>query len=298
MLQAQIGRHARIAALLVSSCVILLSQSARSPTFEVASVKRVDSKPGDPGFKVSVQGGPGTSDPERVIYTNQNLLSMVYYAYNQYVDATTPAWIGAEHYNIEAKIPSGATLAEFRLMLQNLLAERFHMVVHHETREYDGYDLLVARGGLKMKKSSGEDSAAAELPVAEQLALGPLLSAGPDAKGYPQLLRPGIVTVPIKNSIALHLMARAQTLSELTKMLENFLGDPIVEKTGLSGRYDCTLEFVRGTAATMQGRVDAPDDSVPYIPDAVDVLGLKMVSVKVPVDTLVVDSAERIPTEN
>ena len=253
-------------------------------------MKRVNGSPTDPGFKVTVRGGPGTSDPGMVIYTNQNLLSMVYYAYNQYVDATTPTWIGTEHYNIEAKIPPGTTLAEFRLMLQNLLAERFHMVVHHETRDYDGYDLLVARGGLKMKKSSEEDSAAAELPAA-----GPLLSAGPDAKGYPQLLRPGIITVPIKNSIALHLMARAQTLSELIEVLKNFLGSPIVDKTGLSGRYDCTLDFHR--LAPVMG-MEEPDDLIPYIPLAADGLGLKMVPVKVPVDTLVVDSADRIPTEN
>jgi uncharacterized protein (TIGR03435 family) len=246
---------------------------------------------------MTVRGGPGTSDPGMVIYTNYNLLSLVYYAWNQYVDTTRPEWIGAERYNIEAKIPPGTTLAEFRLMLRNLLAERFHMVVHHETREYDGYDLLVARGGLKMKESSGEDSAAAELPV-EQLALGPLLSAGLDAKGYPQLLRPGIVAVPIKNSIALHLMARAQTLSELAKMLKDHLGDPIVDKTGLSGRYDCTLDFLRFAPVTGQVRADAPDDSVPYIPDAVAVLGLKMVPAKIPLDTVIVDSAERMPTEN
>jgi uncharacterized protein (TIGR03435 family) len=146
-----------------------------------------------------------------------------------------------------------------------------------------------------MKKSSEEESAAAELPAAEQLAAGPLLSAGPDTKGYPQLLRAGIATAPIKNSTALHLMARAQTLPELIEVLKNFLGSPIVDKTGLSGRYDCALDFHRLAPVT---GVEEPDDLIPYIPLAVEGLGLKMVSVKVPVDTLVVDSAERIPTEN
>jgi uncharacterized protein (TIGR03435 family) len=295
MRRIQIPNEAAIAVLAAFLSVSAFRQPATPPTFEAASVKRVDGKPGDPGFKVTVRGGPGTSDPERVTYTNQNLLSMVYYAYNQYVDATTPAWIGTERYNIEAKIPPGTTLAEFRLMLQHLLAERFHMVVHHEMRDYDGYDLLVAKGGLKMKKSSGEDSAAAELPTAEQLASGPLLSASLDAKGYPQLLRPGITIVPVKNSIALHLMARAQTLAEMIEVLKNLLGYPIVDKTGLSGRYDCTLDFHRG--APVMG-TEEPNDLIPYIPLAVDGLGLKMVSVKVPVDTLVVDSAEKVPTEN
>jgi uncharacterized protein (TIGR03435 family) len=295
MAEGRIRKYIGIVLLVVSSCAILLSQSARSPTFEVASVRRVNGKPGDPGFRVTVRGGPGTSDPGRVIYTNQNLLSMVSYAYNQYVDATTPAWIGTEHYDIEAKIPPGTTVAEFHLMLRNLLAERFHMVVHHETREYDGYDLLVAKGGLKMKKSSEEDLAAADRTAAEQLASGPLLSAGLDAKGYPQLLRPGITTVQLKNSIAaLHLMARAQTLSELIEVLKNLLNSPIVDKTGLSGRYDCTLDFHFG--APMMGM--EPNDLIPYIPLAVDALGLKMVSVKVPVDTVIIDSADRIPTEN
>jgi uncharacterized protein (TIGR03435 family) len=155
--------------------------------------------------------------------------------------------------------------------------------------------LLVAKGGLKMKKSSEEDLAAADRPAAEQLASGPLLSAGLDAKGYPQLLRPGITTVQLKNSIAaLHLMARAQTLSELIEVLKNLLNSPIVDKTGLSGRYDCTLDFHFG--APMMGM--EPNDLIPYIPLAVDALGLKMVSVKVPVDTVIIDSADRIPTEN
>jgi uncharacterized protein (TIGR03435 family) len=296
MLQVRTRRHFGIAALIVSSCAILLSQSAGSPTFEVASVKRSDAKPTDPGFKVTVRGGPGTSDPERVTYTNQNLLTMVFYAWDARVNPTDgPEWLGTEHYNIEAKIPPGTTLAEFRLMLQNLLAERFHMVVHHVTKDYDGYDLLVAKGGLKMKESSAEDSAAAEQPAS-----GPLLSAGLDAKGYPQLLRPGIVAVPKKNSspFALHLMARAQTLSELTKALKDYLRSPIADKTALGGRYDCTLDFLSVDPMTMRGRADEPDDSVPYGPLAVEALGLRMAPAKIPLDTVIVDSADRIPTEN
>lgn len=295
MRRLQISRNVGIGALIIFSCATLLGQPAKSPTFEVASVRRVDGKPGDAGFKVTVRGGPGTSDPGMVIYTNQNLLSMVYFAYNQYVDATTPAWIGTEHYDISATIPPGTSLADFRLMLQNLLAERFHMVVHHETRNYNGYDLLVAKGGPKMKTSTEEDSVAADRSAAEQVASGPLLSGNLDAKGYPQLLRAGITTAPIKNTIAFHLMARAQTLSELIEVLKNFLGSPIVDKTGLSGRYDCTLDFLRGAPI---GGVEEGNDLIPYIPLAVDALGLKMVPVKVPVDILIVDSAEKIPTEN
>lgn len=285
-----------MAALLVPSCAILLCQHAGSPGFEVASVKRTVGKPGDPGFIVSVRGGPGTSDPERVTYTNVNLLTMAFYAYDARVDPTANAsWLGTEHYNIEAKIPSGTTQADFHLMLQNLLTERFHMVVHHEMKEFDGYKLLVARGGLKMKKSSNEDSAAAE-----QAAAGPLISAGPDPKGYPHLLRPGIAAVSRKNSgpFAFHLIARAQTLSELAKMLGNYLGSPVLDKTGVSGKYDCTLDFLRGEPVMGQVRADAPEDSVPYIPLAVEALGLKMVSARILLDTVVVDSAERIPTEN
>jgi uncharacterized protein (TIGR03435 family) len=295
MLQCQIGRHLGMAALVVSSCTILLSQSARSPTFEVASVK-VGGQPGDPGFKVTVRGGPGTSDPERVTYTNQNLLTLVFYAYDARINPTDgPEWLGTERYNIDAKIPPGTTLAEFHLMLQNLLAERFHMVVHHVTKEYDGYDLLVAKGGPKMKKASQEDSA-----MAEQPASGPQVSAGLDAQGYPQLARPGIIAASKKNSgpFGFHLMARAQTVSDLAKMLKSFLGSPIVDKTGLSGRFDFTLDFLRGTAEGMQWRADAPDNSVPYIPEAVGALGLRMVPAKIPLDTVIVDSADRIPTEN
>ncbi len=283
----------------VLSCLLAFGQPATPPAFEAASIRPVDLKPDDPRFVTSVKGGPGTSDPGMVTYANVNLINMVRYAYDlqSFSQIDWPDLPGKDYYDITARIPPGTTKEQFHLMLQGLLADRFHMVVHHDTKLFDAYELAVGKGGPKMKLASAEDSAMAEQPGS-----GPLLPPGRlPGSAYPQLLRPGIIAVPKRNSeipFNLHLMARAQTMGELAKSLASYLGRSVADKTGLSGRYDFELDFTLEQAATDQRYKDAQDDFGPYIPVAVEVLGLKTVPVKVSRDIVVVDRAERVPTPN
>ena len=87
-----------------------------------------------PGFTWT--GGPGTTDPGQLTLTPIPLWNLVQRAYGVELDQVSgPPWIREEWYDVKAKIPAGTSMADFRLMLQHLLAERFHLVVHREARQ-------------------------------------------------------------------------------------------------------------------------------------------------------------------
>jgi uncharacterized protein (TIGR03435 family) len=115
----------------------------------------------------------------------------------------------------------------------------------------------------------------------------------------PQLLRSGFMIFPHGTPTTNHLIAREQTLPDITKMLSNLLSTHVVDKTGLAGKYDFTLDWVPDGVTQMQ----APDAEEILPPHGVataveDQLGLRMVRSKVALDTVIVDSAYKMPTEN
>lgn len=264
---------------------------AQSPTFEAASIKPSDPALGQQMFPV--RGGPGSNDPDRVAYKNISLKSLLYYAYGVAGNEISgPPWLGSGKFDVEATAATGTTKDDFTLMLRNLLAERFHLVVHHESKELQGYDLVLGKSGSKLKQASEADAIAASQPP-----VGPPFAPATDSKGYPQLARPGMIypSVPGSNGHAIHLIARAQTVPDLARFLGGNFQHPIVDKTGLSGRYDFTLEFALETLTPN----DDPEVSSPRIPVALEEqLGLTLEPRKVSVDILVVDSADKAPTGN
>jgi uncharacterized protein (TIGR03435 family) len=274
------------------SAIAFSQASSGLPAFEVASVKPSDPQLGARLFPV--RGGPGSSDPGQVVYTNISLKYLLYYAYGAHSDQITgPEWLGLEQYDVVAKIPPGTSPEQFTLMLRNLLSERFHLVLHHESREVQGYDLVVAKSGPKLKESSKTDSLAAEQPSS-----GPPLLDKPDQNGYPQLARPGMIYPAIagSNGRGIHLIARAQTLTDLATVLGGNLRHPIANRSGLDGRYDFTLDFA---LETNNAAAEAPIDLPPGIPIALqEQLGLRLVPVKTAVDMLFVDHADKAPTAN
>jgi uncharacterized protein (TIGR03435 family) len=154
-----------------------------------------------------------------------------------------PAWLNVERYDIAVKVPAGATKEQVNIMWQNLLAERFRVKLHHEPKDFQVEDLVVAKGGPKLKESAEDDPDAAGPPV-----LG--------KNG--QLDSPGlIVTITMSaNGPNARAYARAQPLSKLTAMLGNQLNHPVLDKTGLTGKYDFNVEFtvnLPGPAAAAPG---------------------------------------------
>jgi uncharacterized protein (TIGR03435 family) len=102
-----------------------------------------------------VQGGPGTPDPGQITYKDIALSTLITEAYGVRSDQVSgPGWPYTQCFDIIAKVPEGATPEQCKLMLQNLLAERFNLQFHHESRILPVYALTVAKSGLKMKDSS------------------------------------------------------------------------------------------------------------------------------------------------
>ena len=130
-----------------------------SVAFDVASVKPAAPITGG-RLMVRMSGGPGSPDPGQITYTNVAMKNLLTTAYNvKGYQISGPAWLDSERYDIAAKIPKGATKEQFQLMLQNLLAERFKLTLHRESKDLPIYALVVGKNGVKMKESPKDDPA-------------------------------------------------------------------------------------------------------------------------------------------
>ena len=297
----------RIGMILMAS--LALAQQPARLEFEVASVKPAPMPGGGRGAFIGSRGGPGTDDPGRINYSGFPLQALITEAFQiKTYQLSGPAFMNdfQSRFDIVAKIPEGATKDDVRVMLQNLLADRFKMTLHHETKELPLYELTVGKNGPKMKAS-------VEDPNAPKPGEGPLPQIGKD--GFPQLppgrknrmmfMRPGG---------GARMAVTVATVSEFAEMLGNQLGSPVVDKTGLTGTYDFTIDFApeRGLGGLslppppppgggdLAGPRPASDPSdVPNVFAAVqEQLGLKLEKKKGPVDTIVIDHLEKTPTEH
>ena len=260
---------------------------ASSPVFEVASVKPHKSADGER----SGNFGPGG----RVTLTNATLRDLVQLAY-QLPDGHLrhdsqisggPGWINSDRFDVVAKaegmpagldassIPAGAArsgeiaaIDRVRLMLRKLLADRFKLAVHNETRELPVYALVVARSdgklGAQLRKVDVDCAA-----LREGGRPSPPHEPGKAACGGFRGLGPGRIT------------GHALTMSMIASWFPESLGRIVLDRTGLSGVFDLDLEWT-------------PDPSGPSIFTAVqEQLGLKLESSKGPVDVLVIESVEQ-----
>ena len=277
-------------------CVPALCQPV-AQSFEATSVK--PASPAAARAWPTIRGGPGTSDPARITFTNVTLISVLLRAYNVMpYQASGPAWLSSERYDITATIPAGTTKEQTARMLQNLLAERFGLALHHETRDLQGFELTVGKGGSKLKVSSGGQTGASEEPDSPPKT---------DSNGFPVLNAPGLEMMEgvRGKTVVSFLNAKAQPISALTDRLSREFRQPILDKTGLSGNFDFTLEFApqppgaAGPAPSMEGPPDTSDESGPNLLTAVQQqLGLKLNRAWIAVDVLIVDRANRLPIGN
>lgn len=259
---------------------------------------------------IRIQGGPGTRDPGRITYSGIPLMLLLTIAYDvKNFQINGPAWLDSERFDISAKVPEGATKEQTNVMLQNLIADRFKLALHHESKEMQGFELTVAKTGSKLKESAPEDPNAANQPTAPPA--GPLGPPKRDANGFPQLGGRGLMVMmdmSPKGPVA-KMTGRDQPLSELLRILGNQLRRPLVDKTGLTAKYDFNLEYAPDMAGmgpmppAAGGGQPAPaggaEESGPDLVTAIrEQLGLKLDSKKLPVDMLVIDRAEKVPTEN
>ena len=268
-------------------CTVLLAQEAPPrPAFDVASVKPAASD----GRGLALQKmeelmasmGPRTVAPRgnTVTIRSRSLLGLIASAYSVKMDEVAgPPWMAEEFFDVDARMPDGATLDSANLMLQSLLEERFGLKVHREGKEVSGYDLVVAKGGPKLKQAEEvkppDDGMTPEERMKAKL---------PDLMKQMQARAKSMPAHPGMSSRTMDSATSAQVASAIAAAVKN----PVSDRTGLTGKYQVVLETWD----------DSPDEPARTIFDAVADLGLKLTARKVTVDTLVVDHANRKPTEN
>jgi uncharacterized protein (TIGR03435 family) len=276
--------------------ILLISAQALGQEFEVASIK--PSPPVDytaPGGRLyGCLGGPGSNDPGQIHCSHVSAITLVFVAY----DLPAGRISGLDHsgsqpqFEIAAKVPHGATEEQVRLMWQNLLANRFKLAVHRETKEVPVYELVVAKGGFKAKEwvDHPANSAAAPWEPGKPLKR--------DEEGFP-IVQPGRSSQMFRGGKA-YLVAPAGTIHDLAEMLETRLAltipgapRPVIDATGLKGKYDLKLWW--------SPEADSNDSAEgPSMLSALDSqLGLKLQPKKsAPAEIIVVDRLEKNPTEN
>jgi uncharacterized protein (TIGR03435 family) len=268
--------------------LVLLAQSSvdsKSVMFDVASVRANRS-----GVLAGFRGIRGRT----YVATNQPLLSLIAQAYGVPVVRVLggPVWIGAasadarfiggDRFDITATLPEGAAAPQVAVMLRGLLAERFKLVVHAETRETPIYALVVARGdkrlGPQLRKGSLDCEAA---------------EAAGEAIPAPKSGEP----VQCAREVGGAIMGRGQRLDSLARVLSMFVDRPVVDRSGLIGGFDFDLQFPElRTPVEDRGGGLATDGGGIFVA-VQEQLGLKLEPTTGPVEFVVIDSVEH-PSEN
>ena len=237
--------------LLTTMALLLLAQG---PTFEVASVKPASAA--GMGYEGNMRFDVRTV-PGSLMVHHSSLADCIEWAYGvQGQQVSGPAWLGTERYEIAAKAAEGVPSRQLKLMLQSLLAERFHLALHRETRNMQVFEIVAAKEGLRLR----------DAPSAED---GGVRKVGP----------------------GLRMSFENQLIAELAKFLSSLaaVDRPVLDRTGLTGRYDILLDL-RG--------VLGPVTTDLVVAALREQLGLRMESRKAPVEVLVIDHIDKVPTAN
>jgi uncharacterized protein (TIGR03435 family) len=275
-------------------CVGLLAVPlwAQTLEFDVASVKQ--NKTGDPPPYANSPLGPGTvflSNGGRFFATDQPLMTYIAFAYkvqgNQFKDLTSqlPDWVNTENFDIDARTRPDVTKDQMRLLMQSLLADRFKLKVHTETRQVPVLSMTLAKEGKFGPKLQPHPAASCKtdpLPVnGEMLGVFPALCGG-----FLSLApsSPGLQNVGARDITMAFLANGLTSLGRSDR--------PVNDSTGLSGTFDMALEWVPDPEPG-QTPPDAPSGA-PFFQAVKEQLGIKLDSQKGPVDTLVVDHIEHL----
>ena len=257
------------------------AQSDRKPpAFEVATIKPIDGAV-DPRVRASLGGGcdgnaPRITRNRFTVSTTPYALITWAYGFNRNGGCSFvsfggfitggPAWIESERFAIQALMPDGSpeyTFGQFmngeapqlETMIRSLLADRFHLTIHRETREAQGYTLVVGKNGPKIRRATASDVPPAAPPRA----------SSPSARRY--YMRTTMTYVALALGVVTH--------------------RPVVDRTGLNGEFIFDLEYA--PEETLPGETSAGS----VFTAVQEQLGLKLESGKVPAEVIVVDHVER-----
>ncbi len=229
----------------------------QAPAFDVASVKpnQMSKMGGEGSRREHVSAMPGSLNMHNV-----SLSTCIQWAYTvQEPMVSGPGWITNDRYDVVAKAGQPVTEDQLKPMLQTLLAERFKLAVHREEKVMSVFVLTVGKNGHKLHKSEGDGEAAID---------------------------------PVKGKFVANVQRAG--VGEMIALLARGLRTPVIDQTGLTGKWDFTLD-VSGYATHPVSPDDVPSLAVQILQEQ---LGLKLESKKMPLEMLIVDHAERTPTEN
>ena len=257
------------------------SQTSTAPRmeFDVASVKQNKS---DGGPVTNFPPGPEDAYTPGGLFsasgvTLYQFISLAYdftiYDY-QLLKSRLPEWVFTDRYDIQARASGNPTKAQMRLMMQSLLADRFKLAIHFETREVPVFALVPAKPGNtgpQLHPHSDEP---------------PCSPASPCGRLYSPPNPPGQYKIGARN-VTMGFIANVLATSEL--------GRPVLDQTRLGGNFDFTLEWTPNIPASSDFK---PDQSGPtYIEALKEQLGLKLESTRGPLQVPVIDHVQR-PDEN
>jgi uncharacterized protein (TIGR03435 family) len=229
---------------------LAFAQAAAPPRFEVASIKPSDAVPGSSGVHAS--NGRLTADN----VTLKRCL-MAAYKVGPNLIASGPDWLDQDRFNISAK--GEPPSADVLVMLQSLLAERFKVAFHRESRPVQAYVLEVAKGGPKLEKSDGDSHQT------------------DNSRG--------------------DITARNATMDRFAEVLSRQMDLPVVNHTGLEGVFNFRLKWTPERKMESKSKENAAPDGPSVFTAIQEQLGLRLRAQKVPLEVLVIDHAEK-PGEN
>lgn len=291
----------KIIRVLIPASLVLGTVFSQTPTarleFEAVSVKPAESlvagRAATGGLKMD------GAQAHLLHFALKNLITMAYNVRGYQVIG--PDWLDSQRFDIDAKLPAGADRTQVAEMLQSLLADRFHIKFHIASKEFPVYALVVAAGGATLKDltEAGETTDAKD-PVEASGYGGPQGGGGNYGNGSSYSLADN------------RFECKKLTTARIANVLSSFLDRPVVDITGLKGKYDISVNLAaddyRGMLfrSAVNAGVAFPAETLRFL-DGVDnaslyeglrAVGLKLEPRKAPLQVMAIDSILKSPTEN
>lgn len=251
------------------------------PAFDVVSIRPAISSE---GTRRPVRTA---TSADRVDFVNVSLDDVLMRAYGiTRSQIVAPNWVFTDRFDISATLPEGSKPEQVPGMLARMLQDRFHMLFRKENRQQDSYVLTVGKNGPKLKKSTNASTANSRKEEGEKKGT---MTSGPGGMS--------------------HLEAREVTLDQFAANITKLLGTPVANQTGIEGTYDFTIDIGAEEAPRGEDKRPRNDTSTPANRDtlitppasiftSIQDYGLRLESRKVDLTYLIVEKADRVPTEN